>query len=69
MKAHLPENLTAKANANANIENILDNNKLMESIFENLGEGEDAGLTAVVSAFALPAREFAFVSEQILTAC
>ena len=63
MKAHLPENLTA------NIEDILDSNKLMESIFENLGEGEDAGLKAVFSALALPEREFAFVSEQILSEC
>ena len=52
MNAHIPENVTPK------IEEIIQNNELMESIFDNLGEGEDGGLKAVFSALALPEREF-----------
>ena len=63
MNAHIPENVTPK------VEEIIQNNELMESIFANLGEGEDGGLKAVFSALALPEREFAFVSEQILSEC
>lgn len=63
MNAYIPENVTPK------VEEIIQNNELMESIFANLGEGEDGGLKAVFSALALPEREFAFVSEQILSEC
>ena len=75
MKARIPEKITPinpvgfEAVSTTNMEEILTNNNLMESIFENLGEGEDAGLKAVFSALALPEREFAFVSEQILGEC
>lgn len=62
MKAHIPE----EALKRPNIQEILANNELMESVFENLGDGDDAGLRAVFSALALPEREFALVSGAIL---
>ena len=54
MKAHIPEN------PSKNVQEVLNSNQLIESIFEGLGEGEDAGIKAVFSALSLPEKEFAF---------
>jgi dUTP pyrophosphatase len=61
MKAHIIENST-----NPHIEEILESNKLMESVFDNLNEDEDGGFKAIAAALALPEKEFAFVSEELL---
>ena len=48
------------------VEEILASNELMESIFANIGEGDDGALKAVMSSLMLPEAEFAMVSEPLL---
>ena len=65
MKSHIVND----QNMTSNLREITDNNKLMESIFTNIGEDDKAGLNVIFSSLTLPDREFAFVSEQILNEC
>lgn len=53
-----------------NLQAIIESNNLIEGIFENLkDEGDDIGLETIFSSLALPEKEFAFVSEEILDNC
>lgn len=67
MKVKITDEMLQQQRAeNQTVEEILASNELMESIFANIGEGEDGALKAVLSSLMLPEAEFAMVSEQLL---
>ena len=65
MKAHIPENREEL------VKKITDSSELMENIFDNIDDSEDAEVTAplkaALSAVSLPDDEFAIVSSAILS--
>lgn len=64
MKAHITNSETMIKDVEENLDN-----KILESIFDNIGRDDKTGLNAVFSSLALPEKEFAFISEQILNEC